>query len=187
MATDNTPPRLRLIGTIAVIVVITLVSLDFVFKSYYAYMTDEAKREKLAPTTEKNDSRLAEAASLALGKLPIDQAMAQIGKGTRGDLVEPKPSEDMGAMTGWNKLPKQLPLPPAGSLGMPGGMMVHGPSDPMNAMDAGAMSAGDAGPNVTDGGPLGISGGPGAADGGGVSHLMPKTTGTRDKDAGAKH
>lgn len=32
MAIDNTPPRLRLIGTIAVIVVITLVSLDFVFK-----------------------------------------------------------------------------------------------------------------------------------------------------------
>ncbi|CAN5891873.1 hypothetical protein BH11MYX4_BH11MYX4_16890 [soil metagenome] len=34
MAIDNTPPRLRLIMTISVIVVITLVGLDFVFKSY---------------------------------------------------------------------------------------------------------------------------------------------------------
>jgi hypothetical protein len=187
MATDNTPPRLRLIGTIAVIVVITLVGLDFVFKGYYAYMTDEAQREKLAPTTEKYDQRAAETAALTGAKLPIDQAMAQIGKGTRSDLVEPKPSDDMGAMTGWSKLPKQLPLPPSGGPGMPGGMMVHGPgSDAANAGDAGAMSTGDAGANATDAGPLGIPGGPGAADGG-VPHLMPKTTGTRDRDAGAKH
>jgi hypothetical protein len=187
MATDNTPPRLRLIGTIAVIVVITLVSLDFVFKSYYAYMTDEAQREKLAPTTEKYADRAAEAAALTGARLPIDQAMAQIAKGTRGDLVEPKPSEDMGAMTGWSKLPKQLPLPPSGGPGMPGAMMVHGPGDPMSVIDGGAMNAGDAGPSATiatDAGPLGIPGGPGAADGG-VPHLVPKTTGTRD--AGARH
>ena len=182
MATDNTPPRLRLIGTIAVIVIVTLFSLDFVFKSYYAYMTDEAQREKLAPTTDKTDMRAAEATALSGAKLPIDQAMAQIGKGTRSDLVEPKPSDDLGAMTGWSKLPKQLPLPPAGGPGMPGGMMVHGPGDAMNAGDAGAMAVGDGGPmNVSsDGGaPL-----PGAGDGGAM-HPMPKTTGT--KDAGAKH
>jgi len=185
MAIDNTPPRLRLIGTIAVIVVITLVSLDFVFKSYYAYMTDEAQREKLAPTTDKTDQRAAEAASLAGAKLPIDQAMAQIGKGTRGDFVEPKPSDDMGAMTGWSKLPKQLPLPPSGGPGVPGGMMVHGPgTDAMNAGDAGA-TIGDAGPATpttvaSDGGAPAL----GAGDGG-VMHPMPKTIGT--KDAGAKH
>jgi hypothetical protein len=184
MAIDNTPPRLRLIGTIAVIVIITLVSLDFVFKSYYAYMTDEAQREKLAPTTEKTDQRAAEAAALSGAKLPIDQAMAQIAKGTRGDIVEPKPSEDMGAMTGWSKLPKQPPLPPSGGAGMPGGLMVHGPAT--DAMDAGAMNAGDAGPSAADGGALGIPGGPGAADGG-VPHPMPRTMGTRDRDAGAKH
>jgi hypothetical protein len=182
MATDNTPPRLRLIGTIAVIVIVTLFSLDFVFKSYYAYMTDEAQREKLAPTTDKTDMRVGEAAALAGAKLPLDQAMAQIGKGTRSELIEPKPSEDMGAMTGWSKLPKQLPLPPAGGSGMPGGMMVHGPADAMNAADAGPMTVGDAGPMnlAADGGaPL-----PGAGDGGAM-HPMPKTTGT--KDAGAHH
>jgi len=184
MAIDNTPPRLRLIGTIAVIAIITLISLDFVFKSYYAYMTDEAQREKLAPTTEKYDQREAEAAAFSGAKLPIDKAMAQIAKGTRGDLVEPKPSEDMGAMTGWSKLPKQLPLPPSGGA-MPGGMTVHGPGDTMNAGDAGATTAGDGG-QVT--GPMNAADGgapaPGAADAG-VPHLAPKPGPARD--AGAKH
>lgn len=179
MAIDNTPPRLRLIGTIAVIVIITLISLDFVFKSYYGYMTDEAQREKLAPTTEKYDQRAAEAAALSGAKLPIDQAMAQIGKGTRGDLVEPKPSDDMGAMTGWSKLPKQLPLPPAGG-GMPGGMMVHGATTDVNAADGGA-NAGDAGsPGPTAVGDAGPMLGLDAS----TPHSVPRTTGT--KDAGAK-
>ncbi len=177
MAIDNTPPRLRLIGTIGAIVVITLVSLDFVFKSYYAYMTDEAQREKLAPTTEKYDQRAAEAAALSGAKLPIDQAMAQIGKGTRSDLVEPKPSDDMGAMTGWSKLPKQPPLPPSGGPGMPGAMMVHGPGTDTNAGDAGAMNVGDAGLA-----PAPVATGQSDA---GPTHPMPKTTGTRD--AGMNH
>ncbi len=183
MATDNTPPRLRLIGTIAVIVVITLVSLDFVFKSYYAYMTDEAQREKLAPTTEKTDTRAAEATALAGAKLPIAQAMAQIASGTRSDFVEPKASDDMGAMTGWAKLPKQPPLPPSG--GMPSGMTVHGPDTSMS--DGGAPNAGDAGPagptsaTAEGGAPLP---GPGNGDAGAL-HIQPKTTGSRD--AGAKH
>jgi hypothetical protein len=181
MAIDNTPPRLRLIGTIGAIVVITLVSLDFVFKSYYAYMTDEAQREKLAPTTEKYDQRAAEAAAFAGAKMPIDQAMSQIGKGTRGDLVEPKPSDDMGAMTGWSKLPKQLPLPPSGGAGMPGGMMVHGAgtdagTDTMNAGDAGAPHGL---PNASDAGLAPAPVATGQSDAG-PTHPMAKTTGTRD-------
>ena len=56
MAIDNTPPRLRLIVTIAIIVVITLVGLDFVFKSYYAYMSDQAVREKMAPTLDRDEA-----------------------------------------------------------------------------------------------------------------------------------
>ena len=110
MAIDNTPPRLRLIATIAVIVVITLVSLDFVLKSYFAFMTDEAYREKLAPLTARDEQRKAEETSFAGAKMPIDKAMASL-KDTRGEIVEPKQSEDMAPMTGWAKMPKQAPLP----------------------------------------------------------------------------
>ena len=118
MAIDNTPPRLRLIATIAVIVVITLVSLDFVLKSYYAFMTDEAYREKLAPLTARDEQRKAEETSFAGAKMPIDKAMASLN-GARGEIVEPKQSEDMAPMTGWAKMPKQPPLPAPTRFGSP--------------------------------------------------------------------
>ena len=141
MAIDNTPPRLRLIVTIAVIVIITLLGLNFVFESYFAIMTDQARFEKLAPTTAKDDQRAAEAAALAGGKMPIDKAMAQL-KGARSEAIEPKQSEDVGAMTGWSKLPKQAPLP------VPGG----------------AAHVTEAVPTLTDGGAMAVE--PRAADGG---------------------
>ncbi len=145
MAIDNTPPRLRLIVTIAVIVIVTLLGLNFVFESYFAIMTDQARFEKLAPTTAKDDQHIAEAAALAGGKMPIDKAMAQL-RGARSEAIEPKPSEDLGAMTGWSKLPKQAPLP------VPGGAAHVTESVPM-LTDGGSMATdGGAEPMAGDGG-----------------------------------
>ena len=113
MAIDNTPPRLKLIATIAVIVVITLVGLDFVFKSYYAIHDRRgAAREARADDATRTSSARPRRQRSPARKLPIDQAMAQLAKGTRPELIAPKPSEDLGPMTGWSKLPKQAPLPP---------------------------------------------------------------------------
>jgi hypothetical protein len=161
MAIDNTPPRLRLIVTIAIIVVITLVGLDFVFKSYYAYMSDEAHREKLAPTTDYNAQVAAEQAAFAGAKMPVDQAIAQLK--TRSDLIEPKPSDDVGAMTGWSKLPKQAPLPAPGAAH---GGDLQGPSP----------TAADGGPQLGDSGVMAADGGPLASDAG---------IGTSPTDSGA--
>lgn len=167
MAIDNTPPRLRLIATIAVIVIITLIGLDFVFKSYYAFMSDEATREKLAPTTARNEQQVAEQASFAGAKMPIDQAMKQLGAGTRNELIEPKPSEDMAPMTGWAKLPKQLPLAAPAA-----------PHGALPDMHGGAPGAADGGAEMhaADGGAA-----PMAADAG-----APAPKGGAAKDAGAK-
>ena len=162
MATDNTPPRLRLISTIAVIVVITLVGLDFVFKSYYAFMSDEAQHEKLAPRTAQIEQNAAEKAAWAGAKFPIDQAAAQL-KAARPEGVEPKQSEDMAAMTGWSKLPKQPPLP------APSPVPMHPPTPDM-AADGGAHAA-DAGADPHA-----------AADAG--AHTAPKPAA---RDAGARH
>jgi hypothetical protein len=177
MAIDNTPPRLRLIATIAVIVLITLVGLDFVFKSYYAYMSDGAQREKLAPTTAKNDQQAAEAAAFAGAKVPIDQAMGQLKAG-RGAAIEPKPSEDIGAMTGWSKLPKQPPLPAPGAGAAGAGM--HAPDTMGVATDGGALHA-DGGTTtaVMDGGAA-----PAIAADAGAAPPAPK--GGEAKDAGAR-
>ena len=134
MAVDNTPPRLRLIATIAVISIITLIGLNAVFESYYSYMSDEARREKIAPTSEKDDAVKAAAAALAGAKVPIEQAMAQL-KDKRAELVEPKPSDDLGPMTGWTKLPKAFPALPPGASARP--------PDKATATDAGAPGASD--------------------------------------------
>lgn len=165
MAIDNTPPRLRLIVTIAVIAIVTLLGLNFVFESYYAIMTDQARLEKLAPTTARDEQHTAEAAALTGGKMPIDKAMAALS-GPRAAAIEPKPSEDMGAMTGWTKLPKQAPLP------VPGGGAHVMETMPMDAADGGG------GPSGADGGAMATDGGAHAADA-----AAPK--GPAAKDAGA--
>lgn len=141
MAIDNTPPRLKLIVTIAVITVITLIGINFATQSYYAMMTDEASREKIAPTRDRNDQVKAEQAALTGASIPVEQAMAQIAKGTRPDSITPQPSDDTGPLTGWSKLPKAAPVPQA-----------H--AEPTRvATDGGANLATDGGTSMaTDGG-----------------------------------
>ncbi len=162
MAIDNTPPRLKLITTIAVITVVTLISLDFVFKSYFAMMTDQAAREKLAPTRDRDELQKAEQAAFANAAIPIDQAMAQLAKGTRPELIAPQPSEDLSPMTGWTKLPKPAPTPLPTAPEAPAG-------DDTTTADAGAAPATE---TATDGGaPLAAEAGapqtvPAAADAG---------------------
>lgn len=131
MAIDHTPPRLRLIATIAVIVLITLVSLDYVLKSYFAYMSSEAKHEKNAPKAALLAQMDNEHRAMAGSKVAIDQAMKQVAREVRPELIGPKASEDLGAMTGWSKMPKPAPVVP----------VVVQPSD---ALDAGAMGTSDA-------------------------------------------
>jgi hypothetical protein len=140
MAIDNTPPKLKLIVTIGVIVVVTLVGLNFVFQSYMGYMTDMAYREKLAPTKEKEAQLAAEQAAFSNAKLPIDQAMKQVAAGMRAPEITPQQSDDTGALTGWMKNPR--PLPQANMIGGSGAAMPTA----VATGDAGAVpSAGDAG------------------------------------------
>jgi hypothetical protein len=153
MAVDKSPPNLKLIATIGVIVLVTLVGLNFVFQSYMGYMTDMAYREKLAPTKEKEAQLAAEQVAFSKAKLPIDQAMKQVAAGTRAPEIAPQQSDDTGPLTGWMKNPK--PLPQAN--------MVGGAAPATSAVavgDAGvAMSAGDAGAAI----PTAASGDAGAS------------------------
>ena len=140
MAIDNTPPRLQLIITIAVITVISLVGIDFVLRGYYGYMTDDAQHRKLAPTTALDDQHKAEQTALTAANL--DQNIAQLSKGSRTDIIKPSQSEDMGPMTGWSKLPKQAPAPEPHTTPAGGGAGSH---DMHATGDGGAPMTGDAG------------------------------------------
>jgi hypothetical protein len=144
MAIDNTPPRLKLIVTIAVITVITLIGINFVTESYYAMMTDEAQREKLAPTREKEEQHKAEQAAFANAALPLDKAIAELSKGDRPSSITPEQSPDLGPMTGWSKLPKPAPTP------QPAGAQI-----PVVVGDAGTEAVGDAGASALAAGDAG--------------------------------
>lgn len=178
MAIDNTPPRLKLIVTIAVITVITLVAIDFAFKSYYSTMSDIAYREKTAPPKDRDDQHKAELASLAGGAMPVEKAMAQLA-GARPDAISPQASDDLGAVTGWSKLPHPAPVPlaPASHDAPAPGTLADGGAAPMDA-DGGANAAGDGGalPLATDGGAAAL----------GMDAGKPTTTATKP-DAGKQH
>lgn len=169
MAIDNTPPRLKLIVTIAVITVITLIGIDFVLKSYYAMMTDEAQREKLAPTTARDEQHKAEALALTSGAMPLDKAIAELGKGDRPALIAPQQSDDLGPMTGWSKLPKPAPA-----------AHPHAEAPAPSEADAGAAHAevaAEADAGAASHAPLA------AGDAGAAPHAPPHAAG----DAGAHH
>jgi len=110
MATDNTPPRLNLIVTIAVITVITLFGIEFVTRSYFAMMSDEAAKEKIAPTTERTEYNKARDTAFAAATMPIAQAAAMLGS-KRPESLSAQQSDDLNPMKGWTKLPKPEPTP----------------------------------------------------------------------------
>ena len=165
MAIDNTPPRLKLIVTIAAITVITLVAISFATQSYYAMMTDEARHEKIAPTRDKDEQVKAEATALTGAAVPIDQAMAQIAKGTRPDSITPTASEDLGPVTGWSKLPKPAPVPQHPTA-MPTDMPIVGDGGVMLSTDGGVMLGPDGGALMAPAGGPGGDAGAGPSDAG---------------------
>jgi hypothetical protein len=137
MASDDTPPKNRLIATLALISLCTLVALKFILTSYFNEMVDADKREKMSKPEELYAIRAEQNKNLTSSPIPIDQAMKNLENG-RPDLVMPKQSDDTGPLLGWAKNPKALPPKPAPTIEPP----------PMIPADAGA---GDAGKN-TDGG-----------------------------------
>ena len=153
MATDNSPPRLKLIVTIGFITIVTLIGLRFVLESYFAFMGDMARREKIAPPTELDDHRKEEQAALTAAKVPVGEAIAQLSKGSRGG-VAPQQSDDLGPMTGWTKLPKAAPE-------------AHPGQTSEAAADAGAEG------EATDGGEANAAGDGGAAVDAGPGRVVP--------------
>lgn len=162
MATDNSPPRLKLIITIGAITILTLVGLTLVLNGYFAYMSDQARHAKLAPTTALDEHRQAEQAELASGKMSIGQAAAELAKGQREGLIAPQQSEDLGPMTGWSKLPKAAPVPGEAAPTVVADASAEATTDAAVPSDAGVSDAG-----ATD---AGAAKKPAAHDAGVVNH-----------------
>ena len=136
MAADDTPPKNRLIATLALVSLCTLVALKFILTSYFNKMVEMDKREKITKPEELYAIRAEQNKNLTTSPIPIDKAMSDLEHG-RPDLVLPKQSDDTGPLIGWAKTPKVLPPKPA--------------TDPLPVMAPADAGAGDAGKNA-DGG-----------------------------------
>jgi hypothetical protein len=112
MATDNSPPKIRVILTIAFSSVVILAALQFVFSSYFQMMTEEAEHSHQRPQEELLKLREGEQKNLTSGPMPISAAMKALASGRDGTAaalkdIEPQPSTDLGPLVGWLKAPNQ--------------------------------------------------------------------------------
>jgi hypothetical protein len=133
MSSDDTPPKNRLIATLAFVSLCTLVALKFILTSYFNEMVEADKATKISKPEELYAARAEGQKNLASSPVPIDQAMSDLEKG-RPDLISPKQSDDTGPLIGWAKLPHALPPKPAPTPTME--------PPPMAPADAGAAKDG---------------------------------------------
>ena len=103
MATDNSPPRIRLILVMALGTVGTLFVLKFVFDSYFTFMFEGEAKAKQAIPAELLKLHEEEAKKLTGSPIPIDKAMGELAsKGRESSaLIAPQPSQDDGPLVGW--------------------------------------------------------------------------------------
>lgn len=157
MATDQSPPRNNLILSIAVVTVIILIGLKFVFDSYFSDMMEAVAAAKVPTPEEVVQLHAEEQKKLTTSPaVPIDQAMQMLAsKGRMGSAdITPQPSNDLGAVAGWAHLHdgEENP-PPAPTAALPAaagdaGIMTTTPPGPPPGFDGGAGAL----PNATDAG-----------------------------------
>ena len=168
MASDDSRPKVRMLLTIGIVSVALLVGVKFVLDSYYLDMTENYEHGML-PKTEQLDQIRADQRGVIdkgeNGNIPVSVAMqnlAQKGRDNAGDLISPKPSDDVDPLKGWSKLKREVHLPPQVTTTAP-------PPEP--------MPMGDAGANATS-----KDGGAPAGDkkDGGAQHAPPPRTTPKD-------
>ena len=137
MASDDSRPKVRMLLTIGVVAVSLLIGTKFILDSYYVDMIEGYEHGMLPKTEQLDQIRANEHAAIDKGEhgnIPVSVAMqnlAQKGRDNAGDLISPKPSDDVDALKGWSKLKREVHLPPQVTTTAP-------PPDPMQMGDAGA-------------------------------------------------
>jgi len=167
MASDDSRPKVRMLLTIGVVAVSLLIGTKFILDSYYLDMTESFEHGLLPKTEQLDQTRAEQRAAIDKGEngnIPVSVAMqnlAQKGRDNAGDLISPKPSDDVDALKGWTRLKHEVHLPPQVTTIAP-------PPEPMVMSDAGVAASKD-------------GGAPGdAKDGGAAPHAVPHLDATKD-------
>jgi hypothetical protein len=107
MATENSPPQIRTILTVAFSSVVILAALNYVFHSYFLMMTEEVEHAHLAKPEELMKLHEGEQRNLTTSPVPIAQAMQQLASRGRTNYaafqpdITPQPGNDLAPMLGW--------------------------------------------------------------------------------------
>lgn len=121
MAYDRSEPRVALIAKIGVIALVSLVGIKLALDSYWVQMNEAVVAEKMPavyePLKKLHD---AEEKNLNQSATPITVAMQQLSQGGRAATggpadIAPQPSDDLGPITGWSKMPKKAMSVPSGA------------------------------------------------------------------------
>jgi hypothetical protein len=172
MASDDSRPKVRMLLTIGVVSVCLLVGVKFVLDSYYLDMTESYEHGMLPKTEQLDQLRTEEHAAIEKGEkgnIPVSVAMqtlAQKGRDNAGDLITPKPSDDIDALKGWSRLKHDVHLPPQ--------VTTTAPPEPMPMPQNMGADAG-AGANATKDG-----GAPAHARDGGAAPRAPQNNVVKD-------
>lgn len=115
MATENSPPQIRTILTVAFSSIVILGALNYVFRSYFLMMTEQVEHDHLAKPEELIKLREGEQRNLTTAPLPIAKAMQELSSRGRTNYsaflpqadITPEQSNDLGPMVGWVRAPNQ--------------------------------------------------------------------------------
>ncbi len=146
MATDNSAPRIRVILTVAFSSLVILITLNYVFRSYFLMMTEEVEHDHLAKPVELIKLHEGEERNLTTSNLPIQRAMSELAqRGREGSAglkqyadITPEASNDLGAMVGWIRSPNQAVID---AINAAAETDAGAPAEPVAAVDGGSVPA----------------------------------------------
>lgn len=114
MATDKTEPRVGLIFKIGLFCTVLLMAVHAALTSYFNFALQGEELRKygeIKPVALLN-LRAAEKDRLNGGAMPIDKAMEQVsheGRKNAEAAIAPVQSKDVAPLSGWSKLPLEVP------------------------------------------------------------------------------
>lgn len=111
---DDTPPQNAIIFAAAVLAVLSLFGLKYVFDSYADRSEMRVRREHVQASRaieDLHEYRRHAALELNGGSMPIDEAMTQLAEGGRGafDQIRPVADTTTAALEGWARMPVVAP------------------------------------------------------------------------------
>lgn len=123
MATDKTEVPTGTIVGISVLVLGTLVAVQYSITGYFHSMYGEEQQRKVLGVQSRRltDAREADARRLASISGGIQQVATALGSGVRPASITPRPSTDLQALQGWGQRPRVVPNPPPARGDIPAG------------------------------------------------------------------